>query len=286
MDRDTDSPDRADVDPERLVPEAAREPQAGPLSRERNTVEWRGYRYQLSPADIETLQEVGRFRTVALPDLARYRYRGHAADMREDLASLREQGLLQSRTIWTHRKAGDPDKFTVVVLTKTGKELLEQNRPKGATQKLFAGFVKPAEVRHDAAIYRMYQLEAERLQRAGNHIRRTVLDYELKQKVYKPLAKARTLPPLEYARRQAEIAAQNGLKVVRGRILLPDLRIEYETRSGERAHVDLELATDHYRGAHMRGKAEAGFKFYAPRDSVSRLASAFDPELVAQIFSL
>ena len=36
----------------------------------------------------------------------------------------------------------------------------------------------------------------------------------------------------EYRKRQAEIAAQHGLKVIRGHIQLPDLRIEYQTRDG------------------------------------------------------
>jgi hypothetical protein len=115
-----------------------------------------------------------------------------------------------------------------------------------------------------------------------------VLDYELKQRVYAPLAKARAsgASPSAYARRQAEVAGDNNLKVIRGRILLPDLRIEYDTQDGTHSHVDLELATHHYRGAHMRGKAEAGFKMYAPQDSVARLTAAFDPEFVAQIFTL
>src|SRR5437879_1827659 len=75
----------------------------------------------------------------------------------------------------------------------------------------------------------MYQAERERIEKAGGRIRRVVLDYELKQKAYSPLAKAKALPPLDYARRQEQIARENGLKVVQGHITLPDLRIEYET---------------------------------------------------------
>jgi hypothetical protein len=252
------------------------------LSRERETMQIGGYRYQISPAELETMREIGRFRTITLNDLARFHYGGNKAEFREDLESMRAQGLVQCRTVCF---SGKGDKLSVIVLSKLGKEVLESRLPKGLSQMLFAGFVKPAEVRHDAAIYRMYQVEAARLRRAGGRIGRVVLDYELKQKIYSPLAKARALPPPEYARRQAEIARQNGLKVVRGKILLPDLRIEYESRSGERAHVDLELATDHYRGAHMRGKTEAGFKMYAPKDSAARLSAAYDPEFAAEIFS-
>jgi hypothetical protein len=286
MARDIDSQDRFPAERPDIVSEAAREPEAPALSRERETMQARGYRYQISPQEADTLYEIGQFRTIALEDLAKYQYRRRAQDMRDDLDSLRAQGLVQEKSVWASGKAGRGEKFTVIVLTKTGKEVLEKNRPQGAAQKLYAGFVKPGEIRHDAAIYRMHQLEAEKIRRAGGRVTRIVLDYELKQKVYAPLAKAKALPPLEYARKQAEIAAQNNLKVVRGKILLPDLRMEYEARSGERAHVDLELATDHYRGSHMRGKAEAGFKFYAPADSIARLSSAFDPDYMAEIFSL
>lgn len=286
MDRELDPPIRSEVVRSRIVSEGTREPEIPPLSRERETIDLRGYRYQISAQEADTMRDIGRFRTIALDDLVRHQYRGQTADMRDDLGSLRAQGFVQQRTLWTRNKSGDGEKLTVVVLTKTGKEVVKRDRPHGSSQKFFSGFVKPAEVRHDAAIYRMYQVEAERIRRSGGRVTRIVLDYELKQKVYAPLAKAKALPPLEYARRQAEIAAQNGLKVVQGKILLPDLRIEYLDQSGGRAHVDLEYATDHYRGSQMRGKAEAGFKFYAPADSAARLTSAFDPEYAVEIFSL
>lgn len=285
MDHEIELPDIQPQERQRSGPSVeVRTPEAS-VSRERRTIELRGYRYQISPAELETLREVGRFRTIAVDDLVRFRYRGQTADLREDFGSLRAQGLLQHRTVWANGRERKGEKLTVVVLTKTGKAVLESLLSQSSAQKIFAGFVKPGEVRHDAAIYRMYQAEAERLRRIGARIGRLVLDYELKQIVYAPLAKAKALPALEYARRQAEIAAQNGLKVIGGKILLPDLRIEYEDKSGERAHVDLELATEHYRGAHLRGKAEAGFKIYAPQDSAGRLSAAFDPEFAAEIFS-
>ena len=286
MDRDIDSrtagePERGPVQP-RLEERSART--SSPASREREPVELHGYRYQVSPAEIETLREIGRFRTVRVQDLARYHYQGKTPEMQDDLSSLRDQGLLQRRTACT---GGKGDKITVVVLTPLGKAIVENRAPRGSSQ-IYSGFVKPAEARHDAAIYPMYQAEAAKISRSGGQIRRVVLDYELKQKVYAPLAKAKAnaVSPREYARRQAEVASENKLKVIRGRILLPDLRIEYDTKDGARAHVDLEVATHHYRGTHMRGKAEAGFKMYAPQDSVARLTAAFDPAFVAEIFSL
>ena len=61
------------------------------------------------------------------------------------------------------------------------------------------------------------------------------------------------------------------------------------------AKVDLELATEHYHGAHAAGKLRAGFKVYADRASASRLnasltyghSSVYDgPELTTAILSL
>jgi hypothetical protein len=284
MDRDTHSLERSPVEqpPVRSM-EAPRQEERSTLSRERQALTGRTYAYHVSPAELETMLHIGRFRTIAVDDLATYRYHSDVDEMREDLGSLAAQGLIQRRTAWTDSKT---EKLEVVVLTARGKELLEREANPGGGQRLYAGFVKPSEVAHDAAIYRMYQAEKNRIEQAGGRVRRVVLDYEFKQKIYSPLGKAQNVPPREYARRQAEIARQNDLKVVRGKIPLPDLRIEYETGNGERAHVDLELATHHYRGGQLRDKAQAGFKIYAPQDSVSRLTAAFDPEFAAQIFSL
>jgi hypothetical protein len=109
----------------------------------------------------------------------------------------------------------------------------------------------------------MYQAEAAAIRTRDGTIRRVVLDYELKRKIYAPLAKDRPrMKPSELARRQAEVAAENGLEVVKGKIPLPDLRIEYQTRDGEMAKVDLELATDHYKQSQISEKASAGFIVY------------------------
>ncbi len=216
--------------------------------RERESVE----RYRLSQDEAETLREVGRFRVVNAGDLERFRYAGDSNAMSQDLRSLRAQGLLQQRTLVDRGK-----KLRVVVLTKEGRNLLREDAEFNPNQAAYAGLVKPREAPHDAAIYRMYQAEAASIQARGGTVRRVVLDYELKRRTYAPLAKDR--PHLDsdaYARRQAQVAAENGLEMVNGKIPLPDLRIEYETREGEMAKVDLELATDHYKASHSRRRPE------------------------------
>jgi hypothetical protein len=267
-------PDRQDQDRESTEP----------LSRTPRPVQDRGYTYQISPAEIEAMREIGRFRTVAIEDLCRHFYRADQGQMREELRSLRDQGLVQLRTA---RMRAGRGKLPVVVLTKTGKAIVARERAESSGQRLYAGFVKPNEVAHDAAIYRMYQAEATRIRKVGGRIRRVILDYELKQKIYSVLAKSKALPQAEYARKQAEVAKENGLTVVQGKIPLPDLRIEYETQDGDQARVNLELATHHYHGSALAAKAEAGFKMYAADGSGARLSRVLEErDVIAEILSL
>ena len=215
------------------------------------------------------MAELGRFRTLSVEDLARERYGGDSAKMRQDLRHLSSQKLLQTRSVWLAKQR---DPLEVVTLTRRGKHALERSRVEGT---FYAGFVKPAEMAHDAAIYRMYQAEAARITRQGGEIRRITLDYELKRQVYSPLAKEKPGSP-EYKKRQGEIAARHNLKVVRGHIQLPDLRMEYRTKEGETKTADLELATPHYRPGQLAAKSEAGFKFYATGGDHARLSRVFD----------
>ena len=234
----------------------------------------------LSETQVQTLAEIGRFRTVSNEDLEQFRYQNDTTRMRQDCRPLLNQHLVQTRSLWRGR---DKERLTVVTLTRKGKRLLEQAGERGT---FYAGFVKPAEMAHDAAIYRMYQAEAVRIAKEGGQIRRITLDYELKRKVYSPLAKERPRSP-EYTKRQAEIAAQHGLKVVRGHIQLPDLQIEYETANGETLTRDLELATPHYRGGQLASKAVAGFRFYARSEDRGRLSAVFDDHhITTEILSL
>ncbi len=247
-----------------------REPCERPeIQRQRPAVEKPEREYRLSDTERLTMAEIGRFRTLSIQDLARYRYQGDTAKMRHDCRHLFSQRLIQTRSLWLGR---DKERLAVVTLTREGKKILERSGEPGT---LYAGFVKLAEMVHDATIYRMYQAEAARIAKEGGQIRGMTLDYELKRKVYSPLAKERPGSP-EYKNRQAEIAAEHGLKVVRGHIQLPDLRIDYRTGNGEMARTDLELATGHYRGGQLAAKAAAGFKFYASSEDASRLSSVFD----------
>jgi len=251
----------------------------------------RGSLYRLSTEDIDTLCDIGRFRTIALQDLARFRYADSGKALKDAMRSMQSQGVMHTRSVWRGPRVKP---IEVAVLTKLGRELAERYgamqdpaRDGKEKQALYAGFVKPNEVAHDAAIYRMFQAERERIERGGGRVLRVILDYELKRKVYAPLAKAKALPAADYAKRQEQVARENGLIVIRGKIPLPDLRIEYATQNGESARIDLELATGHYHAPAMRAKAEAGFTFYAADDSRARLSRMLEErDITVAILSL
>jgi hypothetical protein len=96
------------------------------------------------------------------------------------------------------------------------------------------------------------------------------------------------LPEEEFCGRQEEVAAQHDLRVVDGKIPLPDVRIEYRTADGETARVDLELTTEHYKAGQIAAKARAGFKLYAPSGAGSSGGSPVreEHEITAGILSI
>jgi len=131
----------------------------------------------------------------------------------------------------------------------------------------------------------MYYSAASKIEQQGGRNLRVILDYELKKRVYHDLAKLG--PQRESTVKKKEIAEKHGLQLVRGKIPLPDLRIEYETREGEIARVDLELATEHYRGRTLAEKVRAGFSIYAHAQDATGLRRVMDQnELTAEILSL
>jgi hypothetical protein len=131
----------------------------------------------------------------------------------------------------------------------------------------------------------MYYTAAEKIESQGGRNLRVLLDYELKKRVYHDLAKLG--PRRNSTARKKEIAERYGLQLVRGKIPLPDMRIEYETPEAEMARVDLELATEHYRGRNLAEKVRAGFSIYAHAQDAAGLRRVLDQrELTAEILSL
>lgn len=237
---------------------------------------------QLRDSEIRTLADIGTFRSVTLPDLARYRYGGDRRQALAEIRNLTRQGLVQVRT-------ARPEATVYLALSREGQKFLSRHRPREipSNQVFYSRFVKPREAKHDAALYRLYQDAARRIAHDGGRVRRVVLDFELKKSVYRRLARLSDLPESEQAGRRREIAEEHGLTVVNGKIPLPDVRIEYETRDREQTKVDLELATSDYHHSSLAEKSQAGFTIFALQEDAAPLRRAIgDPELTKDIFSI
>ena len=250
----------------------------------RDVVNLRGSEYRLRETEVHTLQDIGRFRVLDEADLQRFGYADDSTRMREDIRSLRDQGLIERRRI----AVGDGDSMAVFALTNRGREVAETLDSGGADQRYYDGFVKPTEIEHDAALYRMFQAEASKIEQAGGRVKRVVLDFELKRGVYAELAKENPEDTDAYHERQQLVAQANRLPVVRGHIQFPDVRIEYEDARGKGGRVDVELTTDNYKKSQIAAKAAAGFTLYSlgGDSSVGGSSVREERELTSQILSL
>jgi hypothetical protein len=222
------------------------------------------------------MAELGKFRVIAENDLGKYLYGGQSKTLENNLENLVRQGLILRGSF----EGPEASPRELLTLTKRGHRLLRANQFVSPDQATYSGFVKPREANHDADLYRLYQKEAGRIEQEGSRVRRVVLDFEIKSKINRDLARLGT-------QARPEIAARHGLQVVRSKIPIPDLQIEYETRDGDLGHVNLELVTEHYRGRSVAEKARAGFSLYTPRGEGDRLRRVLDrQELTAEILSL
>jgi hypothetical protein len=244
--------------------------------RGRTTLYDRDRGYRLRESEIQTIAELGKFRVIALEDLAQHAYHGRRQQFDQDRQSLIRKGLVCQRAF----EGSEATPRELLTLTRSGHRVLRATRLLPASQQVYHDFANPREANHDADLYRLYQKEAPRIEAAGGRNLRVILDYELKRKIDRDVANLG-------AQAQDEIAARNGLRVVRNKIPLPDLTIEYEDGQGEMARVNLELVTEHYRPGQIAEKVRAGFSLYTPHGETDRLRRVLDQhELTADILSL
>jgi hypothetical protein len=270
-DRDRDPADRDPNDP-RDVFVAGLELPRGP---EREIVLEGDYRYELNGDDSRTLATIGAFRVVAEPDL---RESPEESDRREpDLRHLRGEGLVQVVSLDGRER--------VLTLTERGRHLLEahrRDRDDDGRQAFQAGVSRARELSHDSQLYRAYVREHERLREQGADIRRVVLDGDLKREYQEWLqAPNRGRPdsdgrPDREPREIEQWAHEHDLPYFDGHVHFPDFRIEYELEGRDR-HEDVEVVTEHYRGAHAAGVAQSGFRCYGRGGGGRSGGRGFDP---------
>jgi hypothetical protein len=233
--------------------------------------------YRLNGNQETMLRDLGMFRTVTTASLQKHIYRGDKDAMEKDFRNLRDLRLVTTQ--------GEKDaKGRYVSLTRTGKTLTESQLRTNNAQALYSGIVKKRELRHDAAIYDLYQKERQKISASGGRVKRVVLDFELKKNVNRQLAKIQTLSPADRERERQVIAEQHDLKIVKGKIQIPDLRMEYESREQEECRVDLECVTGHYKSRQIAAKKSAGFKLYN-QDYRGRAAERGE-DLIGEVMSL
>jgi hypothetical protein len=217
-------------------------------------------RYELNGEDSRSLATVGAFRVVSERDLRDPR--DEAFDSRDsDLCHLRDEGLVRFVSLDGRERA--------VTLTERGRHVLEAHRhgDDERPQAFYADVSRPRELSHDAQLYRAYLREEERLRDQGADIRRVVLENDLKRE-YQCFLQERNRDrpdsdgrPDRDPREVEEWARDHDLPYFDESVHFPDFRIEYELEGRDR-HDDVEVVTDHYRGAHAASRARAGFTCY------------------------
>jgi hypothetical protein len=229
----------------------ARESRARYLDRDRTC--------SLRSTAMESMIDIGRFRTVDTSDLARFVYRGDVARMKQDHRSLREQGLIEEKTLFrTHNSAR-----RLVTLTEQGRRIVTEAAGFGDGQRLYHGFVRPKELDHDADLYKVYQEAVRRIQDMGGRPLRIRLDFELKESINRAREAAKVFPFEERTALLSAAVQRNGLTIQGATVRFPDIQVEYETREGNIERENLELLSQYYGKEGIRGKAGAGFRMYA-----------------------
>jgi len=237
--------------------------------------------YLLHDSEMHSIKEIGKFRVVAVSDLAKYAYGGNRERTDKDIRRLARHSLVSDKTVEISQKKT----LRIVTLTKAGHRVLKNTNQLPDDQPIYHGLLKPREVKHDSDLYRLYQKEAARIERGGGRPVRVLLDYELKRNLNHDLAQMAS--EKDDPDTKERIAEKHGLQVVNGKIPVPDLRVEYETSELELRHVDLELATRDYRPRAMAEKAAAGFSLYGRSEDASRLRRVLDErEITARILTL
>jgi len=271
--------------PDRGRPALAREErvQAILLQHSRTKYTHRDRNYSLRDSEVHTLSEIGKFRVIATKDLAEFAYNGDRSRMESEVRNLERQRLAVQRGTSVLKKDSRP----VLTLTKQGQRFIREHKSVPDEQAIYQGFVKPKEAHHDADLYRLYHKAADEIERNGGKVLRVTLDYELKGKLYRKLGEAQARKDEYMPQRKQAFARELHLPVVQGKVSFPDMRIEYETQDGNRARVDLELATGHYHAQHLAEKARAGFEIYARPEDAGGLRRVRDErEITTAILSL
>ncbi len=233
-----------------------------PRGADRELVRDREREYTLRGSDTRTLATLGAFRVVSSGDLRDVNDR--PLDPRSgDLRHLREQGLVETVRVPGSREYA-------VGLSKAGKSLVDRHRngDQDGRQTFWQGVKRERELEHDLQVYRAFQRARAALEARGASVDRVVLDHELKRG-YQQWLHARDSEhddhdgnPHRAPREIEEWARDHDLPYFDDQVHFPDVRIEYRDADGHTDHLDVEVVTVHYRGAHRAAASRSGLKTF------------------------
>src|SRR3954454_19578339 len=222
------------------------------------------------------LATIAAFRVIAEHNLEDVRDR--SADPRDDtLDHLRDEGLIRFVDIDADERAA--------VLTDQGWDVLDANRrdpDDERGQEFHAELGRERELQHDAQLFQAYREVEQRLREDGAQIERIVLERDLRREYQEFLQEHNRDRPDSDGRPDRdpdeieEWAREHDLPYFDESVHFPDFRLDYDL-DGRHRHEDIEVVTDHYRGAHAASRARAGFTCYA--HSGRKGGRPFDPRV-------
>ena len=258
-------------------------------SRERADRRRSGYRAEYDPrggrTDIKTrsdraLAEIGIYRSVAYKDMSEAHFDSHPYATRRSVDRMIQRGDVEEHTA----KGPQGGTYKVLTLTRQGAgraEGVARSQGLDKEQKAWSGIVKPDELEHDTAVFRAARIEQVKLIEQGAVLKRVRIDAELKREVARASETARARGGKEAADRARLAKAQElGLPVKEGRVEIPDAQLEYEI-DGRSGRVNVEVATGHYSGKTIAGKAAAGFAVHgSTHRAAAKVASSIGGKMV------
>lgn len=225
------------------------------------------------------LTDVAVHRAIAYRDLVDVHFDGHPYAGRRGVDRLLRAGHLTE-----HKLRGPKGRtFTVLTTTKAGARAARRvlkARGYAPDQATWTGLGRKGDLEHDLAIYRAVREARDQLAAQGATVRRVRLDGELRRTVLRRTEKARARGGKAAAAAERRQAAQDlGLPVLpSGKVLYPDAQLEHTPSDASHAadpgRVNIEVATEHYRGAAIAAKANAGFAIAATNGRAARAVAA------------
>jgi hypothetical protein len=229
--------------------------------------------YELNGEDSRMLATIGAFRVVSEHDLRDLHDASNPSD--NALDHLNDEGLIRFVQIDAKERAA--------VLADRGLDVLKAHRrDKEAGQTFHSGRGRDRELKHDAKLFAAYLEVEKRLREEGASIEHIVLERDLRREYQEFLQERnRDRPdsdgrPDRDPREIEEWAREHDLPYFDGHVHIPDFRVEYEL-NGRELHEDVEVVTEHYRGAHAASRSRSGFTCFGGNSS-KRGGTPFSPD--------